>query len=92
MYMVCDLYIRSSCSDNPATYGSHSIGLRGFLFVLGGLFALDDGGASAHSVYPLALRALWTCVSSYFLSSAVVTYCCALFVRVCTTERLWIRG
>ena len=55
------------------TYGSASIGLRGLLFVLGGLFALDGGGASAHSGYPLALRALRTCASSDFLSSAVVT-------------------
>ena len=49
----------------------------GFLFVLGSLFALDGGGASAHSGYPLGLRALWMCASSDFLSSAVVTYCCA---------------
>ena len=49
MCMLCDLSIRPSCSNNPATYGSPSIGLCGLLFVLGGLFALDDGGASAHS-------------------------------------------
>ena len=83
MCMLCD------CSDNPASYGSPSIGLRG---LLGGLFALDGGGANAHSGYPLALRPLWTCASSDFLSSAVVTYCCALLVRVRTTERLWVRG
>ena len=92
MCMLCDLSIRPSCSDNPATYGSPSIGLRGLLFVPGGLFALDGGGASAHSGYPLALRALWTCASSDFLSSAVVKYCCSLLVRVRTTERLWVRG
>ena len=74
------------------TYGSPNIDLCGLLSVLGGLFALDGGGASAHSGYPLALRALWTCASSDFLSSAVVTYCCALLVRVRTTERLWVRG
>jgi len=75
-------------------YGSPraSIDLCGLLFVLGGLFALDGGGASAHSGYPLALRALWTCASSDFLSSAVVTYYCALLVRVRTTEHLWVRG
>ena len=28
------------------------------LFMLGGLFALEGGGASAHSGYPLALSAL----------------------------------
>ena len=67
------------------------MGHRGLLFVLGGLFALDGGGASAHSGYPY-LRALWTCASSDVLSSAVVTYCCALLVRVHTTERLWVRG
>ena len=76
--MVYINLIRPSCSDNLATYGSPSIGLRGLLFVLGGLFALDGGGVSAHSGYPLALRALWTCASSDFLSSAVVTYCCSL--------------
>ena len=43
--------------------GSPSIGFRGLLFVLGGLFALDGGGASAHSGYPLPLRALWTCAT-----------------------------
>ena len=90
MCMLCNLQIRPSCSNNPATYGSPSIGLRGLLFVLGGLFVLD--GASAHSGYPLALRALWTCASSDFLSSAVMTYCCALLVRVRTTERLWVKG
>ena len=74
MCMLCDLSIRPSCSNNPASYGSPSIGLCGLLFVLGGLFALDGGGASAHSGYPLALRALWTCASSDFLSSTVVTY------------------
>ena len=58
-------------------YGSPSIGLLG-LFVLGGLLALAGGRASAHSGYPLAPRALWTCASSDFLSSAMVTYCCAL--------------
>ena len=84
--------MRPSCSDNPATYGSPSIDLRVLLFVLGGRFALDGGGASAHSGYPLALRALWTCASSDFLSSAVVTYCCALLVRLGTTERLWATG
>ena len=78
MCMLCDLSIRPSCSDNPATYGSPSIGLRGLLFMLGCLFALDGGGASAHSGYPLALWALWTCASSDFLSSTVVTYCCSL--------------
>ena len=46
------------CSDKPATYGGPSIGHRGLLFVLGGLFALDGGGASSHSGYPLVLRAL----------------------------------
>ena len=81
-----------SCSDSPATYGSPNIDLRGLLFVLGGLFALDGGGASAHSGYPWALRALWACASSDFLSSAVVTYCCALLVRVRTTDRVWVRG
>ena len=60
--------------------------------MLGGLFTLDGGGASAHSGYPLALKALWTCASSDFLSSAMVTYCCALLVRVRTTKRLWVRG
>ena len=60
--------------------------------MLGGLFALDVGGASANSGYPLALRALYTCVGFDFLSSAVVTYCCALLLRVRTTERLWVRG
>ena len=44
MCMLCDLKIRPSCSDNPATYGSPSIDLRGLLFVLGGLFALGGGG------------------------------------------------
>ena len=44
---------------------SPSIGLRGLLFVLGGLFALDGGGASTYSGYP--------CASSDLLSSAVVT-------------------
>ena len=29
--------IRRNCSDNPATYGSPSIGRRGLLFVVGGL-------------------------------------------------------
>ena len=38
-------------------------------------FALGGGGASAHSGYPLGLRALWKCASSDFLSSAVLTYC-----------------
>ena len=87
-------YICMLC-NNPATYDSPSIDLHGLLFVLGGLFALDGGGASAHSGYPLALSALWTCASSDFLSSAVVHcwwYCCALLVRVRTTERLWVRG
>ena len=78
------------CYDNPATYDS--IGLRGLLFVLCGLFALGGGGASAHSGYPLGLRALWTCASSDILSLAVVTYCCALLVRVRTRKRLWVRG
>ena len=55
MCMFFDLYSRPSCSDSPATYGSPSMGLRGLLFVLGGLFALDGEGASAHSGYPLAL-------------------------------------
>ena len=64
----------------------------GLLFVLGGLFALHGGGASAHSGYPFALRSLWTCASSDFLSSAVVTYCCALLMRVRTTESLRVRG
>ena len=64
--------INPSCSDNPATYGSSSIVRCGLLFVLCGLFALAGGGASAHSRYPLALRALWTCASSVFLSSAAV--------------------
>ena len=49
-------------------YGSLSIDLRGLLFVLGGLFALGDGGASAHSGYPLALGALRTCASSDMIS------------------------
>ena len=84
--------MRPSCSDNPATYGIPRIGLRGLLFVLEGLFALDGGGASAHPGYPLALRALWTCASSDFLSSGMVKYCCALLVRMRTTERLWVRG
>ena len=61
MCMLCDLLIRPSCSDNPSTYGSPSIDLRVLLFVLGGPFALDGGGASAHSGYPLPLTALWTC-------------------------------
>ena len=34
----------TSCSNNPASYGSPSIDLRGLLFVLGGLFALDGRG------------------------------------------------
>ena len=76
------LIIRPSCSDNLVTYGNPSRGLRGLLFVLGGLFG---GGANAHSGYPLALRALWTCASSDFLSSAVVMHCCVLLVRVRTT-------
>ena len=76
---------RPSCSDHRATYGSPGIDLRRLLFVLGSRFALDGVCASVHHGYPLALRALWTCVSSDFLSSAVMTYCCALLVRVRTS-------
>jgi len=73
-------------------YGSPDIDLRGLLFALGVVFALDGGDASAHSWYPVALSALLTYANYDILSSAVVTYCCALLVRMRTTERLWVRG
>ena len=75
---VLSLGCSPPCGICVCYVGSPSIGLCGLLFMLGCLFALDGGDASAHSGYPLALWALWTCASSDFLSSTVVTYCCSM--------------
>ena len=78
---LCDLKTRLSCSDSPATFSSPNMGrfvvvvLELLLFVACS-FSLGGGTSRTHSGQSLALRALWTCASSAFLSSAVVTYCC----------------